>query len=189
MGEVQPIRDKKKIKAMASVLKDRDEKYYIMFLLGIQTGLRISDIVTKKVSDIDSMYSRKIKEQKTGKTRFLYLNAESEKIIRQYIKDKGLQKDDFLIPSRRSDGQGKYRGCITPTQAYRIIKDAGESVGIENIGTHTMRKTFGYHYYKQTHDVVPLMRIFNHSSQSITLHYIGIDTEEIQQSLDNFFLL
>lgn len=189
MSEVQPIRDKKKIKAMASVLKDMNEKYYILFLLGVQTGLRVSDIVTKKVSDIDMMSSKKIKEQKTGKKRFLYLNPESEKIIRKYIKDNNLGPDDYLIPSRRSDGHGKYQGCITPTQAYRVIKEAGESVGLYNIGTHTMRKTFGYHYYKQTHDVVPLMHIFNHSSQSITLQYIGIDTEEIQNSLDNFFLL
>ena len=77
---------------------------------------------------------------------------------------------------------------ITTTQAYRIIVNAGEKVGLTNIGTHTMRKTFGYHHYKKFKDVALLQNILNHSSPSITLNYIGIKQEEIDVTYRNFSL-
>ena len=52
LNYVQPIRDKKKIQTMKTILKAKDEKYYIMFLIGINVGLRVSDILTLKVSDV-----------------------------------------------------------------------------------------------------------------------------------------
>ena len=88
---------------------------------------------------------------------------------------------------RKHDPYGDQKP-ITRTQAYRVLREAGKAFGIDALGTHTMRKTFGYHYYKKTHDVVTLMRIFNHTSQAVTLHYIGIEEEEIRQSLDDFYL-
>lgn len=187
MAEVQPIRGRKQIKDIGSYLKGKDEKYYIMFLIGVQSGLRASDVLSLKVSDIDSMSSKKIKEKKTSKKRFLYLNDRTEKEIRRYIISHELEPDDYLVYSRKHDQYGD-RQPITRTQAYRVLREAGEAFGIEALGTHTMRKTFGYHYYKKTHDVVTLMRIFNHASQSVTLHYIGIEAEEIMQTLDDFFL-
>ena len=75
------------------------------------------------------------------------------------------------------------------SKAYRIIRDAAMALRIEHVGTHTMRKTFGYHYYQKTHDVATLMQIFNHSAPSITLRYIGIEREQIEDSLADFNLL
>ena len=75
------------------------------------------------------------------------------------------------------------------SQVYRFINRACKNLGIEaNVGTHTMRKTFGYHHYKQYKDVVILQKIFNHSSQSITLRYIGIEQDDIDMSYQNFEL-
>ena len=75
------------------------------------------------------------------------------------------------------------------TAAYRIINLACKKIGIEGlIGTHTLRKTFGYHHYQKFKDVVILQKIFNHSSPFITLRYIGIEQDEIFQSYENFIL-
>ena len=77
---------------------------------------------------------------------------------------------------------------ITTTQAYRILKHTANKVELEEVGTHTMRKTFGYWHYKQYHDVALLQTIFNHSSPSITLRYIGISQDQIDQSYRDFSL-
>ena len=72
---------------------------------------------------------------------------------------------------------------------YRFINEACHEVGVQTrVGTHTMRKTFGYFYYKQYNDVVLLQRILNHSNPAVTLRYIGISQEEIDVSYNNFEL-
>ena len=70
-------------------------------------------------------------------------------------------------------------------QAWNILHDAGKRFGLEKIGTHTMRKTFGYHFYKQTGDIVTLQKIFNHASIHITLRYIGIEQDAINEAIMN----
>ena len=75
---------------------------------------------------------------------------------------------------------------LTRVQAYNILKEVGEEFGVENLGTHTMRKTFGYHYYKKTKDVATLMKMFNHSDPSITLKYIGIIQDEMNRARREF---
>ena len=73
--------------------------------------------------------------------------------------------------------------------AYYMIKNACEEVGLEEkIGTHSMRKTFGYHHYQQFKDIVILQKIFNHSSPQITLRYIGVEQDQIDDSYNNFIL-
>ena len=68
------------------------------------------------------------------------------------------------------------------------MNNAGQNVGLDEIGTHTLRKTFGYHFYNQTRDIALLQELFNHSSPSITLRYIGINQDKIDQAYDNFSL-
>ena len=70
--------------------------------------------------------------------------------------------------------------------AYKILRDAAAHVGLENIGTHTLRKTFGYHFYKQYKNVALLQKIFNHSDPQVTLRYIGIDQDEMDYAMRNF---
>ena len=73
--------------------------------------------------------------------------------------------------------------------AYYIIHDACRSAGIKDrIGTHSMRKTFGYHHYKKYKNIAILQKIFNHSSPQITIRYIGIEQDEIDDSYRNFII-
>ncbi|PEO31076.1 integrase [Bacillus toyonensis] len=75
---------------------------------------------------------------------------------------------------------------ISKIQAYRQLQKAGDFANVESIGTHTMRKTFGYWFYKQTKDVAMLQEILNHSTPHIPLEYIGINKEEKDNILDTF---
>ena len=183
MKVVQPIRDPKKIRAMKNNLKARDYKYYILFVIGINTGLRVSDVLKLKVSDVEGKDHVTINEQKTGKVKRFLINAPLKKELSDYIKAYGLHEGDFLIQSRKGVNEP-----ISRVQAYRILSEEGHIIGLDEVGTHTMRKTFGYHHYKKYHDVAILQDIFNHSAPSITLRYIGITDDMKDATLQDFFL-
>lgn len=177
--DVQPIRSKEQLEDMKwSLKKFCSERDYILFLLGINTGLRIGDLLKLRVSDVRRKKRILIREGKTRKTRTLYLEGIYAE-IQGYIKT---LDSEWLFPSRKG---GK---PITPTQAYRQLRKAAEMAEVPAVGTHTMRKTFGYWFYKQTKDVAKLQAILNHSHPSITLRYIGITEEDIEADLASFRL-
>lgn len=186
MNFVQPIRDKNKLENMKDELKKNGTRDYLLFYTGLNTGLRVSDVVKLNYNDIrnadGSMKSHiSIIEQKTNKLKkFPIVNGlytELEKYTRN------MNQGEYLFPSHKGTNKP-----ISTTQAYRIISTAASHIGLEEVGTHTMRKTFGYHHYKQFHDVAMLQEIFNHSSPSITLRYIGISQDDIDLSYSNFSL-
>lgn len=185
MNVVQPIRDKRKIDAMKTLLKERDYKYYIMFILGINSGLRVSDILNLKVKDVRDKHHIVLIEKKTGKYKRFLINDKVQKEIKKYVE--GMDDDEFIIPSRIRDADGN-RSHISRVQAYQVLNDEAYKIGLSEIGTHTMRKTFGYWHYKQYHDVAMLQEIFNHSAPSITLKYLGITEDEKDESIKNFYL-
>ncbi|WP_214873267.1 tyrosine-type recombinase/integrase, partial [Exiguobacterium sp. s140] len=82
----------------------------------------------------------------------------------------------------------KTKEPISRVQAYRIMKEAGEALGMENVGTHSLRKSFGYHFYQKNKDIAMLQDIFNHSSERVTKIYIGIAQDEIDRAMDDFFI-
>lgn len=90
---------------------------------------------------------------------------------------------EYLFQSQKGDNKP-----ISRVQAYRVLNKAAREVGLDEVGTHTMRKTFGYWHYKEFGDVADLQQLFNHSSQSVTLRYIGIAQEDTDKRLENFFL-
>lgn len=174
---VEPIRDKTKIKQMYQYLHGRDPKYGLIFKFGLNTGLRISDILPLKVSDV---FLRKgvfheylvLKEKKTKKEKKIKLNTAVRNKILSYVTEKALSGDDYLFSSRK----GAHIGRI---QAYRVLKEAADIIGIENFGTHSLRKTWGYWTYKMSkYNIGLIMDTFNHSSQSITLRYIGVNQDQ-----------
>ncbi|MBQ6733554.1 MAG: site-specific integrase [Lachnospiraceae bacterium] len=183
MKTVQPIRDPKKITKMKTLLRARGEKYAIMFSLGINSGLRVSDVLNLKVGDVQGKDHITVKEKKTGKNKRFLLNSSLQKELNAYIASSGLSADEYLIQSRK--GKNK---PISRIQAYRILNEEGHSLNLDEVGTHTMRKTFGYHHYKKYHDVAMLQDIFNHSAPSITLRYIGITDDEKDKSMEDFYL-
>lgn len=184
MKIVQPIRDKNKINEMKIELKKRGSRNYLLFVAGINTGLRISDIIKLKVLDVlnDDRTVKShicINEQKTNKRKRFKINGTLEREFLEYTKNMNMQ--DYLFNSRK--GKNEH---ITRIQAYRLLNTVAKKIGLEEIGTHTLRKTFGYWFYKKTKDIAMLQKLFNHSSPSITLAYIGIEQDEIDEAYDDF---
>lgn len=181
MAMVQPIRDIKDIENMKRVLKKSGQRDYMLFLTGINTGLRISDILKLKVSDVKGKSHISIKEKKTGKNKRLLLNAPFKVELDEYIAD--MQDDEPLFKSQKGDNKP-----IGVVRAWGLLKDAAEKCDLDEIGTHTLRKTFGYHFYQQYKDVALLQDIFNHSSPSVTLRYIGINADIVDTAMSKFSL-
>lgn len=179
MNFVQPIRKKEKIEEVKSILLHKSYRDYFMFETGINTGLRISDILPLKVCNVRNQDYIILKEKKTGKTKRFQISNDLKAEIGEYTKN--MNDYDYLFPSQKG-------GHIERVRAYEILKEAGKAAGIGEIGTHTMRKTFGYHFYKKYKDVAMLQKIFNHSSPSVTLRYIGIEQDEIDEVLRDFSL-
>lgn len=177
MNYVQPIRDPKKIQEMKEKLAPRDA---FLFTLGINVGCRISDLLPLKVKDLRDRKHLVINEQKTGKQKRFLLNKQLQSIINRYTED--MKDDDFLFPSRKKGFH------ITRTRAYTILNETAKEIGLEEIGTHTLRKTFGYFFYKNTKDIAMLQEMFNHSAPSITLRYIGINQDTMDEALEDFIL-
>lgn len=159
----------------------------MLFIVGINLSLRISDLISLKWNfflkdDMSFRDNYKIQPKKTknkGKFVTLYFNEAVKRAINEYIEQYPItNSDDFMFKSRK--------GCaISERSVWRIIVDAANEVGIEyNVGTHSLRKTFGYHIWHNAEDkekaLVMLMVIFNHSSIATTKRYIGIMNDEVE---------
>lgn len=177
--DVQPLRTKEEIEEMKwSLRRNCSERDYFLFVFGINTGLRVSDILPLKVGNIRGKSHVLIVQKKNGKPRRITLKQLAHE-IESYTK--GMDNEDYLFPSRKGDKS------ISETQAYRALVKAGKGIDRTDIGTHTMRKTFGYHHYNNHKDVAILQEIFSHAAPSITKRYLGITQDAIDASID--FLL
>lgn len=180
MNIVEPIKNKKIIKKIESTLRDENIRDLLLFVIGINTGLRVSDILSLDVRDVKNQEIVNIIEKKTGKRKRFPLNEKIQKLANEFTKGRNEEEPLFVT---------KYRNRMERTYAYRIVNNACKQNGIkEKIGTHTMRKTFGYHHYNKFKDIALLQKIFNHYSPSVTLRYIGIEQDEIDNSYLNFVL-
>ena len=152
MPTVEAIKDRKEIELIKTVLRQQRIRDYLLFVVGCNTGLRISDILKLKVSDFFTGERRCIRkhitiiEQKTGKDRRIAVNNTIQKALKLFLEEYDPQPDDYLFPSRKGPNSP-----ITSTQAYRILNAAADRCKIDiNFGTHTLRKTWGYWTYKST---------------------------------------
>jgi integrase len=188
MKEVQPIRDTKKIDAMKSIMKgESNYRDLLLFTLGINTGLRISDILALKWSSFINGGSRLLKagdqldvvEIKTKKVKTFVINNSVGEALKLYHDSlDSVHSDDPVFSSRKTaDGTLK---PITRIAAWQMLNRYADMVGLdEGIGTHTLRKTFGYHLYKKGVALEYIQKMLNHSSPAITLRYIGITQEQL----------
>lgn len=174
---VEPIRDKVKIHQLYTILSQKDTKYCLLLKFGLNTGLRISDLLPIKLKDICNDNGTfhdyfKLNEKKTGKAKKIKINAALRKEIEAFVKTKKMTINSYLFSSRKGTHIGR-------VQAYRVLKEAAGHVGIENFGTHSLRKTWGYWTYKMSkYNIGLIMDTFNHSSPNITLRYIGINQDQ-----------
>ncbi|ADC52311.1 integrase (plasmid) [Alkalihalophilus pseudofirmus OF4] len=177
MEYVDPIKDIEKINEIKKKLEDKSDRDLLLFVLGINTGIRVSDLLKLKVGDVWDEGNPKeflcILDDKNFERKAYYLNTKVKIALNNYLFNLEYQLDDFLFRSKKQNQP------ITRQQAYRIINNAAKEVGISgNIGTHTLRKTFGYHAYRKGIAISLLKSIYNHTTPAETLRYIGIDKNE-----------
>lgn len=174
MEFVQPIKDLRTLNKIKSILKQRSIRDYVLFVFGINTGILASHLL--KIRVIDIIEGGMVKEfyiidnAKNGEKKHIYLNNNVRAALMEYMETVELDEQDFLFKSKKNNEP------ISRQQAYRIINNVAREAGItEKIGTHTLRKTFGYHAYVKGVAVSLLQSLFNHATPSETLRYIGID--------------
>ncbi|MCM1160664.1 MAG: tyrosine-type recombinase/integrase [Roseburia sp.] len=196
MSTTQPIRSRE--------LLDKFKTYYdsqnpnprnkTLILLGLNTALRISDVLRIKWKDVFDEENNQIKEHleiremKTRKKQTIALNdfiRHNLYTYKEYIFCLSpYDKEQYLFVSRKGKNVP-----ICRSQAYRIIKQAAEAVGLpSHISCHSLRKTFGYHACKQGISPALLMDIYNHSSYKITKRYLCIEQDERDEVYRNINL-
>ncbi len=177
---VQPIRDPKIIEGIKIYLKMRSLRNYLFFCLGIYSGLRVSDLLNLRVGMVKGTHV-KMKEQKNNNKKKFIIHPSIRADLEQYIA--GKNDEDFLFPSRQIKTKSRLKGQpFHRSTAYRMLNDAAKHFGLKEIGTHTMRKTWGYLLYSQDpRNLALLMEMYGHSDPDITLRYIGVT----QDMMDN----
>lgn len=195
MKVVQPIRDIDTLQKCFAIARQHDlhrrtgeVSWELLMLVGLNTSLRVSDFTRFKVSDLRGRDYAQMQAKKTGKEARILINPAARRAINSLLA--GRRGEDYVFQSRQKDPITHKPRPISRQRAYQIINAIAKTAGIEErIGCHTLRKTFGYHYYKQTGDVVSLQRILGHSFQRETLVYIGVVQENIDESLMKFNML
>jgi integrase len=184
MEFVQPIKDKAKIEEMKIYLKSKSLRNWALFTLGINSALRISDLLALNVDnvmdEVGNIRERiKVKEIKTSKSKTFPFTAKVTDALNTYIKTE--KPINALFPSRK----GGHCISITRFQALNILKEAAKEVGIiDNIGTHSLRKTWAYQAYMKKVPLIKIMDALNHSSEAMTLRYLGLT----QSGLDEVYM-
>lgn len=182
----KPLKTKSEIELVRQLIKTKTKdplRNLLIFNIGINNGIRTNDILNLKVSDVLGKDATTIIESKTGKQRKLRLNVANIKDdLKELCKHKN--PDDYVFTSYKDP-----KAPIQTVTVYRLFKRlASEHPSLHGLTAHSMRRTFGYQYYQRTKDVVTLMKLFNHASQAVTLRYIGIEQEQLDESLKGFEL-
>lgn len=186
MSTTQPIKSKDALTRFKNYYASQKPipRNNTLIILGLNTALRISDILVLKWNDIYDSRTKAVREhmeiteQKTGKIRIIALNRSLRTSLDSYFEfsfqGKTYDKDQYLFPGRKGSTEP-----ISRSQAYRIIRTAAKASGLEeHISCHSLRKTFGYHAWKQGTPPALLMDIYNHSSYAVTKRYLSIEQDE-----------
>ena len=178
----------------------REKRYrdFALFMTGIYTGLRVSDLVRLYVNDVAYLDVKgrfkirdrmNLQEHKTGKFRDILLHPTLRRVLGHYLRKRTAERNTWagflfepLFPSQRLRSNGEYR--LTERQVWWLLRNAASACGIKyKVGTHSMRKTFGYMLYQNGVNIEVIQRIFNHASPLITLAYIGITQDDLDEAI------
>lgn len=178
---VEAFRRKEDIeKVKRRLKKHKDKRLYPMFIIGINTGLRIGDIVPLKVSDFRGKKYLLIKQEgKTGKKKNIAINKAIKEVIEEYYNES--TKEEYLFKSQKG-------GHIVANTAYRLLKAEFKKCRFKyNTGTHSMRKSHG----KEINDIYGIemaQAVLGHDNQRDTLRYIGLEKEMVDKVVLNLNL-
>ena len=188
---VLPIKDDEILKQVQDTLLNNfksGRRNYTIFQVGKATLLRVSDVLRLKQTDVFDDYGAIkqhafIKDKKTGKRNTLYLKPVMMDLVmyQQWLKRNGYEgTTEWLFPSTT-----RPQKHIDERQFYNVMAKVGDLLGINYLGTHTMRKTGAYRVYVQSnYNIGLVMKLLNHSSEAMTLAYLGLDQVSREHMLD-----
>lgn len=188
---VLPIKDSNVLAEVQDTLLHNfkaGRRNYTIFQVGKATLLRVSDVLRLKQTDVFDDYGAIrqhafIKDKKTGKPNTLYLRPVTNDlaVYQQWLKRNHYEgTTEWLFPSTTRPDKH-----IDERQFYNVMHKVGELLNINYLGTHTMRKTGAYRVYVQSnYNIGLVMRLLNHSSEAMTLAYLGLDQVSREHMLD-----
>ena len=185
---VMPIKNIEDIERCKEFLKNRTEnaperykksyaKDLLLFKIGLNVGLRINDLLSITWEDVFKPGTRQFKEyfvpkeQKTKKIRQIFINKSFRAAVKEYLK---------YIPDTKLEGYvftNRQGNRLSDASVDKLMKLLEKNLGLENLSTHSLRKTFAYHMYMQTQDLSLVQEILQHSSVAVTRRYLGISQE------------
>jgi integrase len=179
--KVDPIKRRKDIESIKKLLGD-EPRNSALFTTRVNTALRASDLLRIKVGQVRNLKAGdeiELKEKKTGKSRRITLNKASVQAIQRLLASRPYADEDLLFTGQR--------GPLTVSSVHRLVKGWCRAINLRgNYGSHSLRKTFGYHQRVTFGTDLPtLMEIFNHSTQRQTLAYLCVQPEEIKNVYEN----
>ena len=181
--KVEPIRRIEDIQAIKKLLSD-SPRDLLLFTMGVNNGLRVGDLLKVKMDDIIGLKPGQfitIRENKTGKENILMVNKAVFKALANYLARRNPGDPEYLFYSRKTK-----KPLTIQTVNALVKKWTGTINPTGNYGAHTLRKTFGYiQRTKYGVGFEVLARRFNHSSPSITMRYLGLTSDEVNEALMN----
>jgi site-specific recombinase XerD len=188
MNFVEPIRSTKKINQIKNLLKGQGRyRDLLLFVAGINTALRVSDLldlcIGEFVDEAGGVRERFwIREEKRGKRHEVVINQSSQEALELYREaypEVEKKPEHFVFFNTRSND---YTHPITRQQVWSFISEICRDVGLAgNYGTHSLRKTWGYHARMNGVDLALIMHKLNHSDLAYTKRYLGITDEELEE--------
>lgn len=180
MKKVQPIKNMCDIEKIKFHLKRSNKRNYLLFIVGINTGIKSNQILKLKLKDVvDENY--KVKKYINIDNKEYFINEPINQAIAEFLGENKIDLDAYLFESQKSNLP------INRSHLYKILNKVVYECNLDiHIGNETLRKTFGYHYYYKTRDVKYLKEIFNKSSQKILFEYLGIVDNSLE--FKEFFL-
>lgn len=187
MNTAQPIRNKEDIKKLKIYFTQKKEyRNYFLITIGLNTALRISDILNLKYGNIYNYHLNSfnkyivLNEKKTGKKQQILINKQIKNAF-EFLNYEEHKSDDYLFANDKNLP-------ISRIQVNRILDKASKSINIEHISCHSLRKTFGYHAWKKGVQPTLLMQVYNHCNFEITKRYLGICQDDKDELFDKIAL-
>lgn len=195
----EPIKDMSDIiKVSRFLISNQRYRDNMLFIVGINFGLRVSDLRLLKFSNIiaDNFVFKDrfaILEKKTRNTRkhkknrYISINKAVIEAVTLYLKNtEGIKLSDYMFRSESNNGRSQ-NSPLSAKSIDRILKGIADDLGLSNkMSTHTLRKTFAYHQMVMSGNdprkLLLLQKMFGHSTSAQTLDYIGITSEEIDDA-------
>lgn len=180
MSKILPITDISKVKQMLTVLDDRSDRDALLFHLGVNCILSISQLLRLKYKDVFDEY-RRVRVEIIVKDRVIPITAEVRPRLIEYTERWEMQGEDWLFPSYRTP-----TNPLTRAQAWKRLKQVAEELGIEHFSTSSLSKTFLYHIWERTQDIYLIKKITRKNTVGDTFEYIGVTDKEVARTYGNY---